>query len=177
MSALAVNTLAYMVSGRGPRGDNGCMKKRPLTTPLAALMRSRGISDNQLARALMIPQPTISRIASGKTTEPKEKTLRQIAGYFGVTTEELRSAYMPAGEPAAKYRRDELPTLAQDIARRWLALSPDRQEWFRDLIFTMAFMEERFPAMRKGRPKGESYAHLERAIEQDMKQLKLDIDP
>lgn len=62
------------------------------------------------------------------------------------------------------------------MGRKWQSLSPDRQEWFRDLIFTMHFVEKRFPAMKKGRPKGESYSNLERAIEQDMRQLSLPLE-
>lgn len=177
MHALTVNASRYRLPVRGAAGDNAPMNKRELKTPLAALMKARGISDNELARALFMPQPTISRIASGVTKEPKEKTLRAVADYFGVTTDQLRGFAAPAGGPSAKHSREQLPALAHDIAKRWLALSPERQEWFRDLIFTMAFMEERFPAMRKGRPRGESYAHLEQAIETDMRQLKLKLDP
>lgn len=177
MHALAVNAPSYRLPATLIARDNAGMNKRELKTPLAALMKARGISDNQLAKALFMPQPTVSRIASGVTKEPKEATLRAIADYFGVTTDQLRGFAAKSGEPAGKYSREQLPALAHDIAKRWLALSPERQEWFRDLIFTMAFMEERFPAMRKGRPRGESYAHLERAIETDMRQLKLKLDP
>lgn len=178
MAALPVNALAYNLPRFLRAGQNAPMNKRHLATPLAALMRARGISDNQLARALGIPQPTISRIASGKTKEPKASTLRSIADYFGVRTDDLRefAVEVKTSAPGQRHRDQPLPTLAQDIARRWMSLSPDRQEWFRDLIFTMAFMEERFPAMRKGRPKGETYSALERAIVEDMHQLKLKFD-
>lgn len=69
-----------------------------------------------------------------------------------------------------------LSLLAVDLAKRWMALSPDRQDWFRDLIYTMHFMESRFPAMRKGRPRGEHYAGFERAVEQDIRHQKTKAD-
>lgn len=69
----------------------------------------------------------------------------------------------------AKDGSNELSLLAQDVARRWMELSSERQDWFRDLIFTMHFMEQRFPIMRKGRPKGEHYSGFERAVEADMR--------
>jgi transcriptional regulator with XRE-family HTH domain len=71
---------------------------------------------------------------------------------------------------------DGLSPLAIDIARRWSALSSERQDWFRDMIFTMHFVEKRFPAMRKGRPRGETYDRLEAAFERDMRQLKLSLE-
>lgn len=176
MDALGVNTRPYNLPVALDREENAAMDKQPFPTPLAALMKARGVSANQLAKALTLPQPTISRIASGATKEPKEGTLRLLADFFGVTTDQLRG-FATAEATPARYGREQLPALAHDIAKRWLSLSADRQEWFRDLIFTMAFMEERFPAMRKGRPKGETYAALERAIVQDMHQLKLKFDP
>lgn len=88
----------------------------------------------------------------------------------GVTIEWIR--YGDAG----KGQKVDLSLMAQDIAQRWMGLSSDRQDWFRDLIFTMHFMETRFPAMRKGRPKGEHYSGFESAVEREMRQLKLEIE-
>lgn len=172
--ALSVNTLAHNLSLIRYRADNASMNKRKRDTPLSRLMESAGISDNALARLLDMKQPTISRIASGVSKHPDEATLDPIARYFNVTTAHLRgkdplSALIGRGE-------DPLTPLAQDVGRKWQSLSPDRQEWFRDLIFTMHFVEKRFPAMKKGRPKGESYSNLERAIEQDMRQLSLPLE-
>lgn len=178
MDALAVNTRSYNLHARLPTAENAAMNTRQFATPLAALMHARSVSANQLAKATGLPQPTISRIANGSTKEPKVASLRILADYFGVRPDQLRDFGTTANEAEpARYGREQLPALAHDIAKRWLSLSSDRQEWFRDLIFNMAFMEERFPAMRKGRPKGESYTALEKALVQDMHQLKLKFDP
>lgn len=154
------------------------MNKRKRETPLGKLMAEynggQGISDNALARALEMPQPTVTRHANGQVKDAKEAVLEKFAKFFGVTTSFLRGQGGPAAaERVAIY--GDLSPMAIDIARHWSALSSDRQEWFRDILFTMRFVEKRFPAMRRGRPKGESYEKLERAFEQDMRQLKLEI--
>lgn len=86
----------------------------------------------------------------------------------GITVEWIRygATHATVGEAP------NLSMLAVDVAQRWMALSPERQDWFRDLIYTMHFMESRFPAMRKGRPKGEHYSGFESAVEREMRQSK-----
>ena len=172
--ALPVNTRAHNLSLPACGGDNAQMNRRKRNTPLAFLMERDGLSDNGLARLLEMKQPTISRIASGVSRDPDEATLEPIARYFNVTT-----AYLRGKDPLSLLigrGEDALSPLAQDIGRKWQSLSAERQELFRDLIFTMHYMEKRFPAMKKGRPKGESYTNLERAIEQDMRQLSLPLE-
>lgn len=109
----------------------------------------------------------------------KDATLKRLLSHEpfrgrGITVEWIRYGSQGLGleEPATSGTAG-LSVLAIDIARKWMRLSEDRQEWFRDLIFTMHFVEKRFPAMRKGRPKGESYTNLEAAFERDMQQLLL----
>lgn len=106
-----------------------------------------------------------------KGGDVKQVVLERLAKHFKVKPSWIR--YGDVGEFAADANGSDLSPLAVDVARRWMMLSPERQEWFRDLIFTLAFIEKRFPAMRKGRPRGESYDALERAFEHDMRQLKL----
>jgi transcriptional regulator with XRE-family HTH domain len=181
--ALAVNAFAHNLVARPSRHDNALMHKRKTKreTPLAKLMAAynngAGISDNALAKLTGLSQPTVSRQAAGGVTNAKSHVVNKLADFFGVSAAVLRGeepikATERAGQPYA-----DLTPLAMDIARRWMALSPDRQEWFRDLIFTIHFFEERFPALKKGRPKGESYTNFERAAERDIRQLKLELDP
>lgn len=102
----------------------------------------------------------------------KSENVEPIARYFRVSP-----AWILYGQHEIAGTHDgDLSSLALDVARRWQDLSSERQDSFRDLIFTMHFIENRFPAMRKGRPKGESYDKLEAAFERDMRQLRLKLE-
>jgi transcriptional regulator with XRE-family HTH domain len=108
----------------------------------------------------------------------KDATLRKLLNseHFkgrGITLEWIRYGDTIA---ATKAQEGGLSQLALEVARQWTELSEDRRDWFRDLIFTMRFVEKRFPAMRKGRPRGESYTNMELAFERDMRQLKLKLE-
>lgn len=100
----------------------------------------------------------------------KEANLSKLGRYFKVTPMWIRYGVDVAQQADAA---GIISPLARDIANRWMALSDDRQEWFRDLIFTTHWIERRFPTMRKGRPRGEHYAAFEAGVEREMKQLKL----
>lgn len=109
--------------------------------------------------------------------EIKPATLARVVARVREREPSITEEYLRFGERAMiSGDIDGLTPLALDIARRWMALSTERQDSFRDLIFTMHFVEKRFPAMRKGRPRGESYDRLEAAFERDMLQLKLKLE-
>lgn len=57
---------------------------------LTILTKREDLSDNDLADRTGVPQPTISRIKSGESRDPRDKTLRPLAKYFGVTVSQLR---------------------------------------------------------------------------------------
>lgn len=84
-----------------------------LATNLARLLAERGISENALARAIGVPQPTINRIVKGESQEPRVGTLIAIAAYFDVDPLSLLSD----GEVARSVERDlELyPQLLQHL--------------------------------------------------------------
>ena len=52
-------------------------------------MRDHQLSQSALARATGVPQPTINRILSEVTREPRRDSVVRIANYFGVTPESL----------------------------------------------------------------------------------------
>ncbi len=82
---------------------------------LRQLIRARGISENQLSRHTDVAQPTIHRILSGRTADPRDGTLRPLAAWFGVTVEQLRTELpdMEATAPArGQYRIKEATPLA-----------------------------------------------------------------
>ena len=53
------------------------------------LMDSRGISAAKLSKGTNIPPPTISRLLSGYTDDPKISTMLQLAKYFSVSLDQL----------------------------------------------------------------------------------------
>jgi transcriptional regulator with XRE-family HTH domain len=63
--------------------------KLEISKQLAKLMRERRLSQSALSRATGVPQPTINRILSEVTREPRRVSVVRIANYFGVTPESL----------------------------------------------------------------------------------------
>lgn len=56
-----------------------------------SLLKADGsINQNAAARAFGIKQPTLFRVLSGETTEPRAKVVEAIAAYFGVEPAQLR---------------------------------------------------------------------------------------
>lgn len=58
---------------------------------VVALMRKEGLSEAKLSRATGIPQPTLHKILSGKTADPRISTLKSIADYFEVSLDQFYS--------------------------------------------------------------------------------------
>ncbi|OGT63277.1 MAG: hypothetical protein A3E85_06010 [Gammaproteobacteria bacterium RIFCSPHIGHO2_12_FULL_45_12] len=52
-------------------------------------MDERNITEAELARRTNIPQPTLHKILSGKTGDPRASTLKALADFFGVTIDML----------------------------------------------------------------------------------------
>lgn len=65
--------------------------KLEMSRQLAKLMREKQISQSALSRATGVPQPTINRILSEVTREPRRDSVLRIANYFGVTPESMYS--------------------------------------------------------------------------------------
>lgn len=87
----------------------------PLRQNLRKLMRQHdNISETELARQIHVPQPTVHKILSGRTTDPRVSTLRLIAEYFDVSIEHLLGL---ANEPIAKVR--SVPILEWSNASQW----------------------------------------------------------
>lgn len=89
----------------------------------------KGISENALSRATYdmfgeedgVPQPTIHRILSGSSKDPKSRTILRLAEFFGVTDSQLRG-YAPlpdqfaVGEGEGDYSASDLPVLTWEQA-------------------------------------------------------------
>lgn len=66
------------------------MQKRNVASVLRALLDRHGLSPTELHRRTGVPQSTLSRILSEKIVDPSDKHVSKIAGYFGVSTDQLR---------------------------------------------------------------------------------------
>ncbi|MGB2216793.1 MAG: helix-turn-helix domain-containing protein [Porticoccaceae bacterium] len=80
-----------------------------ISKQLAKLMRDQGLSQSALSRATGVPQPTINRILSEVTREPRRDSVVRIANYFNVTPESLYQA--PNNNPAASRKKESIEDL------------------------------------------------------------------
>jgi transcriptional regulator with XRE-family HTH domain len=72
-----------------------------LATRIRRLMQQHGnISEAELARVTQLPQPTIHRLISGSTLDPRVSTLQALTDYFNVTFDYLlaKSPLLPLSE-------------------------------------------------------------------------------
>lgn len=67
------------------------MNKKPqIAVTLDKLMARKRISANALHRATDVPQPTITRLLQGRSTDPRDQTIKPLASYFNVSLNQLR---------------------------------------------------------------------------------------
>lgn len=81
--------------------DNADMyNKTTVSRNLARLMRDDPVvnaerkesgNENELARVTGVKQPTIHRILTGESREPRRSTLEKLAVYFGITADDFYS--------------------------------------------------------------------------------------
>ena len=83
-----------------------------ISKQLSKLMRDNNLSQSALSRATGVPQPTINRILSEVTREPRRDSVVRIANFFGITPESLyetggsKSVRTPAAESVEEiYKR------------------------------------------------------------------------
>ncbi|EKD77930.1 MAG: hypothetical protein ACD_42C00114G0006 [uncultured bacterium] len=62
-----------------------------LSNNLNHFAHTKNIHEAELARQTNIPQPTLHKILTGKTTDPRISTVQTLADYFGVTLDALYS--------------------------------------------------------------------------------------
>jgi len=80
-------------------------------------MKQEGISQSGLSRATGVPQPTINRILSQVTQDPRRDSMISIANYFGVPLESLY------GSSSSQKSAKKDPKVIEDIFNRILGLS------------------------------------------------------
>ena len=139
-------------------------------TRLKAAREHRGLSQTDLALALNIKPQAIQYLENPNKKARGSKHTAGIARVCGVDANWLASgdgrmlANM-AREPAAAY--DALSDDARQIASAWSRLSSEHQQWIKELIYLFATVNQRFPWLRRGRPKSETYNAYERRMEEN----------
>lgn len=63
------------------------------------LISQRKTNPYELQRATGVPQPTIHRILTGESSDPRTKTLQPLADYFQVSLADLRERDLASGNP------------------------------------------------------------------------------
>lgn len=64
---------------------------------LIYLMRVKDVNPTYLAAKTGVPQPTIFRILSGESSDPRTSTLKPLAAFFNITVEMLRAGNVRDG--------------------------------------------------------------------------------
>lgn len=81
------------------------------------------ISPYALASETGVPQPTIFRILTGESNDPRTKTLQPLANYFGVTVAALRDRDL------ASAHTDLLELVDEDVKTDRVKLDARQREW------------------------------------------------
>lgn len=66
------------------------------------LIAKRKTNPHELQRVTGVPQPTIHRILTGESTDPRTKTLQPLAEFFGVSVSELRDRELSSAQSDGK---------------------------------------------------------------------------
>lgn len=84
------------------------------------LMRRDGLNAHSLAREAKANQPTLFRILSGESLDPRTATLRPLADFFGVSVEDLRGLDLEQ-HPEAFTRAGNVKTPEPRPIKAWSA--------------------------------------------------------
>lgn len=145
-----------------------------MPTYAARLKRARELAkltQIDLAAALGVKPQAIQYLENAKKRARGSKYTAGIARATGTDAHWLATGegQMLPAHPA----RQESPRYiahspdALQVAAAWSRLSPEHQAWARELIYILSTVDSRFPWLRRGRPKGETYEQYERNMEQN----------
>lgn len=90
------------------------MNKKPTKDVLSELMQQKGIkTEAELSRLTGIHQPTIHRILTGESTDPRSSTIEPLARFFNVQPEVIRgTAVLTAEEKQPTYIAQQVPVVS-----------------------------------------------------------------
>lgn len=136
-----------------------------------------GVDVGPLAKAAKVTREMARRYTEGNAVPNLDK-MHVIAEWLGVRLPWLRDGDDPkqlsavldtrhAAQPEAGY----LSEAAVEIARVFMKLPKERQEWFRDLMSLEAVVASQYAWLMIGRPQKESYDQYEKRVERDILRL------
>ena len=129
-----------------------------LALNLQQLLHKQSISETELARRTGLPQPTIHKVVSGKTEDPRISTLQVLAAYFKVSVDDLFSPNVLLANHASKVEAKSIPvisweeclrgeslikTMAPDTWNQWIVVNGKGGELY--AVSTKLSMEPCFP--------------------------------
>lgn len=130
-------------------------KLDPLALNLRRLMVASNVSEAEIARKTSIPQPTIHKILTGKTSDPRASTLSALASFFNVSIDELVTGQESRGfvrkinnlpiiswEQAIKFE-EVISNLQPSNWDKWVVTEPLPSNCF--ALLSKPSMEPRFP--------------------------------
>lgn len=129
-----------------------------LVSNLQQLMRDRKVNEAELSRQTEIPQPTLHKILSGKTTDPRISTLKVLAEYFEVALDDLyqenlglTNKQLPKGIsiPVISWAdclnaKNHINTLTTNNCDKWIVIESAEHEYVYGLVSKPCF-EPFFP--------------------------------
>ncbi|MFN7096476.1 MAG: helix-turn-helix domain-containing protein [Gammaproteobacteria bacterium] len=127
-----------------------------LIETIIALMKAKHLNETQLAKGCNLHQPTIHRLLSGETTDPRLSTLLQIADYFDISLNELigKKASSEKGTSIKRipiiswkeaiHGNDFVSALNLNNWKNWSATEIDLSE-HAYALYSKSSMEPRFP--------------------------------
>lgn len=133
-----------------------------------------GVDVGPLAKAAKVTREMARRYTEGGAI-PDLNKMKLIANWLEVRLPWLRDgegqkrddaagAVHLAAQPEGTY----LTEAAIEIARVFMKLPTERQEWFRDLMCLEAAIATHYPWLIFGRPRRESYDQYEKRVERDL---------
>ncbi len=129
---------------------------------LKQLMQEKGnLSETELARQINLPQPTVHRILSGETSDPRISTLQLLANFFHVTIDQLlgiaklspttiNTPFDIVSIPIVSWKDitqgiEPLSKLTADNWNHWLTVNVKLNTTMAYALESRAGMEPRFP--------------------------------
>jgi transcriptional regulator with XRE-family HTH domain len=169
--------LAEYVESEGQTDKRKQPERVPLKTPPASygerLKEARAfakLSQAELASAVGVKQQTIQYLENPQRSAAGSKHTAAIARICKVNADWLATGHGKMHLAMTADLGTEDGRRSIELVETFRKLSPDTQQWLRELIFTLAMIETNYPWLRKGRPRAERYAEYEKRIRHHMDQ-------
>ncbi len=91
-------------------------KKNKLAEILSRLLFERKMKPTDLARELELPQPTVHRLVTGTSSNPRQATLEPIADFFKLSVAQLKGYDTQAPQDAFLKTQDNHSAIKDDLA-------------------------------------------------------------